>query len=262
MKKTGLRIGKVSSINYGTGMVQVVYKDKGDAVTAEMPYANFNDEYHMPEIGESVLVGHMSNGSSRGVVLGTIWNRKNIPAESGEGVYRKEFSKKKGAAYARFDDAGGEYLVKAPGVILHGVDHTELEGPEIRIAANISTEMESPRHVVMLGELCLSGIEGGDILATVTGSLKVAMGLGQLDALVNQVRVETVEGMGINVGEGMDITAKGVGIEVDDGISMKAGDLSLSAGDSIRVEDGKFTATFSEIMERMEALDGDQSARK
>lgn len=254
MKKTGLRIGKVSSINYETGMVQVVYKDKGNAVTAEMPYANFNDEYHMPEIGEGVLVGHLSNGSSRGVVLGTIWSRKNMPAEYGEGVYRKEFSKKKGAAYARFDDADGEYLIRAPGILLHGVDHMEVEAPEIRIAANIKTELESPRHIAMIGQLSLSGFEEGGILVTVTDDIKVIMGVARMEALIASVRMEAVEGMEISAGGLVDVKADGLGIEVE-GISMKA------SGD-IRMEDGRFKGTFSEIMERLEALDGNRSARK
>ena len=48
---------------------------------------------------QDVMVAHLSNGSSRGVVMGTIWNRKYAPVETGAGLYRKDLSRKKDAAY-------------------------------------------------------------------------------------------------------------------------------------------------------------------
>lgn len=247
MKKTGLRMGKVSSIDYETGMMQIVYKDKNNEVTAQMPYANFNDEYHMPKIGESVLVGHMSNGSSRGVVLCTMWNKKNRPAEYGEGIYRKEFSKKRGAAYTRFDEGSGEYLIKAPVILIHGVDHTDLEGPEVNIAANIRTNFESPEHTAVLGEIYLSGREGKGITAVIENDVKIVMEFSQLEALIAGVKLEMMEEMEICAGKSVKVKANG---------------MELGAEENIRLEDGRFSATFSEIMERLEALDGNQSARK
>lgn len=255
MKETGLRVGKVSSIDYEKGMMQVVYSDKNNAVTAKMPYANFNDEYRMPKIGESVLVGHMSNGSSRGVVLCTMWNRKNVPEESGEGLYRKELSKKRGAAYVRFDDGSGEYLVRAPVIQLHGVDRTDLEGPELHIAANIRTSIESPEHMAILGTVHIEGMEGEDIIAEVASNVKVVMDIFCLEALLAGVKLETVENMEICVGEVLDVKAKEMKVGSE-------GNMSMEAGSSMKLEDGKFATTLSEIMERLEALDGNRSARK
>lgn len=74
MADSEIRIGRVSSVDYESGMVRVTYRDKDDSVTINLPTMNFNDEYRMPEPGQDVVVAHLSNGSSRGVLLGTVWN--------------------------------------------------------------------------------------------------------------------------------------------------------------------------------------------
>ena len=71
-------------------MIRVTYHDKDDSVTAEYPLLTNNDEYIMPEVGQDVIVTHLSNGSSRGAIIGTLWNKKHIPHETGKGLYRKE----------------------------------------------------------------------------------------------------------------------------------------------------------------------------
>lgn len=118
MSNTDIRIGKVSSVDYENGMLRVVYNDKGQSVTANLPYASLNNEYKMPKVGESVLVAHLSNGSSRGVVVGGYWNKSNKPKESGQGLYRKDLSSTPGEAMYRYDSKTGIYLLKAPTVEL------------------------------------------------------------------------------------------------------------------------------------------------
>ncbi len=95
MAGSEIRIGKVSSVDYEAGMARVTYKDKDDSTTQNIAILNFNDEYRMPEPGQDVIVAHMSNGSSRAALLGTIWNRKNIPKETGKQLYRKDLSRQK-----------------------------------------------------------------------------------------------------------------------------------------------------------------------
>lgn len=63
-----IRIGKVSSVDYGSGMIKVTYPDLDNSVTDDLPYLTFNDEYKMPKVGASVLVVHLSNGSAMGIV--------------------------------------------------------------------------------------------------------------------------------------------------------------------------------------------------
>lgn len=248
MEHTGIRVGRVSSINYETGMMQVVYHDKDDAVTARLPTANFNNEYCMPKIGESVIVAHLSNGSSRGVVLGTIWNERNIPKETGKELYRKELSKTQGAAYIRFDDGKGEYLIRSPVILLHGVDRTDLEGPEVNIAANLRTSFESPEHAVSVGSVNIGGHEGSDIEAEIGSNVNLIMDMAALDALIQTVRLETEEELTLTAGKRLNAAA--------------GEDISMTAEGDIRLEDKTFSTTLSEILGRLEALDHDASARK
>ena len=82
-----LRIGKVSTVNYKTGMVSVIYEEESNAVTAKMPCLSFNGEYKMPKVDDYVAVAYLSNGSSIGLILGSFWNETNKPLHSGKDVY-------------------------------------------------------------------------------------------------------------------------------------------------------------------------------
>lgn len=84
-----IRVGRVSSIDYIKGMISVFYEDKTAAVTAIMPTLA-NGEYRMPGIGEMVVVAHLSNGTSEGIVLGTIWNDIQVSEFTGQGTYSKQ----------------------------------------------------------------------------------------------------------------------------------------------------------------------------
>lgn len=113
-----IRVGKVSSVNYETGMVKVTYPDRNGEVTRELPCYNNHNEYDMLDVNESVLVLHLSNGSSRGVVIGGMWNKGNLPTEAKKGLYRKELSKVKDKSFLRYDDDTGEFIIKADKIIL------------------------------------------------------------------------------------------------------------------------------------------------
>lgn len=108
-----IRVGRVSSINYEKGMIKVLYTDKDQSVTKELPVLSMNDEYKMPDIGDMVLVLHLSNGSSMGVVMGTFWSNSNKPAESGKGIYRKELGSSPGEAYIRYDSSSKTMTIRA-----------------------------------------------------------------------------------------------------------------------------------------------------
>ena len=96
-----IRIGRVSSVNPKAGTIQVLYTDRSGSVTSDIPYFSFNDEYKMPKKEQMVLVLHLANGSSAGVVLGKFWNDINKPAETGADLFRKELGNKAGEAYIR-----------------------------------------------------------------------------------------------------------------------------------------------------------------
>ena len=111
-----LRLGKISTINYKDGTARVLYTDRDNAVTAELPLLSF--EYRMPAIDDIVLVCHLPNGGAAGIILGPIWNDNNRPPEGREGLYRKEFDKTAGMCFLRYD--GTELQIVAPKLTLVG----------------------------------------------------------------------------------------------------------------------------------------------
>lgn len=88
-----IRIGYISSVSTETGAVRVTYEDRDCAVTAEIPIFNHSGEYFMPQVNDRVLVLHISNDSSMGVVLGTFWNQVDVPLITGSDVFFKPLSK-------------------------------------------------------------------------------------------------------------------------------------------------------------------------
>ena len=99
-----VRIGKVSKINYKDGLISATYPDMDDSVTDDVPVFSFTGEYKMPAVGDEILVLHLSNGQSAGVVMGRYWNEDNPPAVYGKNVFRKELADTAGDAYIQYKD--------------------------------------------------------------------------------------------------------------------------------------------------------------
>lgn len=240
MANSEIRIGKVSSVDYEKGMMRITYHDKDDSVTMDFAALNYNDEYRMPAVGSQVAVAHLSNGSSRGIILGEIWNKQNLPKESGENLFRKDLSRGKDAAYIRYDDKTGEYLIKVANLHLNGVNKTVLDGPELEIAANISILLQSDLVTMDFPELMVTGGEAGELAIKTEADVKIDQEGNQLEAVVLKVLLELVE----------DLTVKaGTKVKVEAGES-----LELSSGGSLRLKDDKYDVTLTEIMEKLEAL--------
>ena len=85
-----IRIGRISAINYTDGTARIVYTDRDNAVTPELPL--LSAEYCMPKVDDLVLVLHLPTGAEAGVILGRFWCDGNRPRESGPGLYRKDLS--------------------------------------------------------------------------------------------------------------------------------------------------------------------------
>lgn len=111
-----VRIGRVSSVNYPAGTVRVAYPDRSGRDTAELPvFCGMGQEYRMPAVGDAVLVLHLSNDSSMGIVMGGFWSLKTAPPKSGEAVYYKAFQDQ-GAAFMQV--VSGRMTLGAEGITL------------------------------------------------------------------------------------------------------------------------------------------------
>ena len=114
-----IRLGKVSSVDHAAGMVQVVYHEKDDDVTRMIPILStvFSGVYSMPEVGDQVLVLHLSNGSEAGVVMGRPWSEKTKPPEGAEKLYRLDMDRTTGVAIVRYDGKTKELTIHCDGPI-------------------------------------------------------------------------------------------------------------------------------------------------
>lgn len=242
MADSEIRIGKVSSVDYEKGMMQVTYRDKDESVTVDFAMLNYNDEYRMPRIGQQVAVAHMSNGSSRGVVLGEIWNQKNLPHETGEKLYRKDLSRGKNSAYIRYDDDSGEYLVKTANLHLNGVNKTILDGPELEIAANISVLLQTDAIHMDFLELLLTAGESDEMHGKIEADVRIDQEANKLEALVLKALLEFVEELKIKAGTEIKAEAEEK--------------IEISSGGELRLKDEKYDTTLTEIMDKLKALGG------
>ncbi len=127
-----IRIGRVSSVNAARGMISVTYPDLDGSTTGEFPVFSFTDEYKMPSVGSEVLVLHLSNGQSAGIVLGRYWNASNQPPVSSG--FRKEMGDAFGESYLQY--SGGTLTIHADKIVIDG--DTEISG-----AADISGKVET-----------------------------------------------------------------------------------------------------------------------
>ncbi|MEE1137318.1 MAG: hypothetical protein U0M02_02440 [Acutalibacteraceae bacterium] len=106
-KSTGdfLRIGKISSCNYEKGLARIVYADRDDCTTIELPFMCPFEEYYVPEVDDLVWVLHLPNGSSKGLILGRYWSKNHTPPDGvKQGIRRKDFSREQGKCYWQYDD--------------------------------------------------------------------------------------------------------------------------------------------------------------
>ena len=157
-----IRVGKVSSIDYPSGMIRVVYHDKDDDVTRPIPL--FSSEYAMPPVGALVAVVHLSNGAEAGVVLGRPWSAKLTPPEGFEGLYRKDFDLTPWKCYIRYDANIPESLYHT-----EGDDYQEIVGKQETLVKKDRKDTTEGSYQEAVTQNSTTEI-GGDRIQTVQGS--------------------------------------------------------------------------------------------
>ena len=148
-----LRIGKISSINYPNGTARVTYEDRDGATTGELPFIAW--EYWMPRIADTVLVGHLSNGTASAVILGPFWHQNHRPAEGAADLYRKEYSNTKGEAYERYNAKTKAYRKMVTGsmeITATGKGTLKMGGCTIQIGDGAIT-IDAPGGITINGDV-------------------------------------------------------------------------------------------------------------
>ena len=169
MDSNEIRVGKISSVDYTSGTVRVVYEDQDDAVTRPIPLLSF--EYLMPEVDDMVLVLHLSNGTEAGFVIGRPWSDQRVPPESGQGMYRKDFHNEVGKAFLRFSEKDNETMT------LH-VKNLVIEAENVTAKAEKDIVLDATGNVTIkaAGALTVKGSSATIDAPTtsVTGSMTVS----------------------------------------------------------------------------------------
>lgn len=113
-----IRIGRVSSVNYKQGTVDVVFPDKDSKVLVDLPL--FSGEYQMPAVNDLVTVIFQidSNHSVQGYVVGKPYSGDNMPEQFGKGVYFKRLGKN---AYIKYDPENDTLYLHAGTVVIDGL---------------------------------------------------------------------------------------------------------------------------------------------
>ena len=118
--KNIVRIGRVSSIDPKTMGARVLFTDKDEDVSYDLPViamcAKNNREYHLPDIDTQVLCLFLPNTSAKGLttgfVLGSFYSDVDVPAENGTGIKSIRFED---GSYVRYE--GGNIQIHACGNI-------------------------------------------------------------------------------------------------------------------------------------------------
>ena len=102
MAAATIRLGKISSINYTAGKARVVYEDRDDSVTSELPFLAL--QYN---------------------ILGPVYNSANTPHEGGAGIFRQEMSNNVNEAVMSYSEKKQTIILRAPKIEFEGYGYED-----------------------------------------------------------------------------------------------------------------------------------------
>ncbi|HWR07745.1 phage baseplate assembly protein V [Sporomusa sp.] len=84
--KNMVRVGRISSINPANGTVRVVFEDRKNDVSYDLPVlvrqSVKNKDYFMPDVGEQAVCLFLPNGNAQGFCLGSFYSDVDTPPAS------------------------------------------------------------------------------------------------------------------------------------------------------------------------------------
>lgn len=140
-----VRVGVVSSVGDAAGSARVVFDDRDDMVSFDLPVMQRqslqNKDYAMQDVGEQVVCLFLPSGVEQGFVLGSLYSSKEARPADSRDVRRVQFSDGTAIEYNRAThvltaavqgnvvvtatgninaSADGEVVVTAPNITLNG----------------------------------------------------------------------------------------------------------------------------------------------
>lgn len=124
-----IRVGLISTVDKEHGTAQVYYPDR-DSVTGQLHLFAFRAEFAPPAVGDQVVVVHLSNDTSTGIILGRFWGNADPPPSGVD--YQKEIAPGVSGCVQ-----GGTYTLTAPEIMMNGnagsISLSELVGLRERV---------------------------------------------------------------------------------------------------------------------------------
>ena len=116
--KNFIRMGRVSTTNPEKMTVKVVFEDKDNMVSDELPVlvqgSSRNRHYWLPDVGEQVCCLMLPNGHNAGICLGSYYSESDPPNANSQEVRRIDFGD---GSYMQFDRATGSLDISCTGEI-------------------------------------------------------------------------------------------------------------------------------------------------
>lgn len=140
MADATIRVGKISSIDYVTGKARIVYEDRDNSVTVELPISCLEDTGLIHE-QDSVLVAHLSNGTANGIIVGRFYTNSNPPVKGKKDLYRKDFSRNTDEAYIQYDEQ--KLIIEAPDFVVITKEGREKIIPKLQDHEKLITTLEN-----------------------------------------------------------------------------------------------------------------------
>ncbi|QOT12954.1 phage baseplate assembly protein V [Paenibacillus sp. JNUCC32] len=136
-----IRIGLVSSVNAKKHTVRVVFEDKDNLVSGDLPvivpYSASAKAYRLPEVSESVLCVFRGNGIQNGFCLGSYYTDEDVPPVSNKDQIGTWFED---GSYVFYDQASGSLHVKAAG-------NVRIEG-DLTVTGSITSESLQTKSIM------------------------------------------------------------------------------------------------------------------
>lgn len=158
MAEATIRLGKISSINHAEGKARVVYEDRDQSVTSELPFLSWM--YNMPKVDDFVVVACFSNGTVAGVILGPIWNTANQPHDGAAGVFRLEMSNTKNEAVICYSEKDNRMIIRAPKIEFEGYGYDDKPYNTLEQINDMVSDIEDIRNALVSLDDRITGLGG------------------------------------------------------------------------------------------------------
>lgn len=147
-----IMIGTVSSINATTASARVVFEDRDNMVSGELPIlftrAHGMRIYAMPKPGEQVTCVFLANGLEEGFIVGAYYDEEHPPPVTDESIKVIEFEN---GDYIKYQDGHMEINCE----IVKIISNVEIEGNlKVTGTTEVAESIKSPTFIGNVEGLC------------------------------------------------------------------------------------------------------------